>query len=113
MRGIYGHVTPAMRDVLNAAFQDRWDRSIQERASISPHSIVRTLDTLLPATQGSRPRSAPNPLSNCCGHLLTALGLQITYPEAADHMKEARAFMRRPQPSAFGLTVAQLSRQNG
>ncbi len=56
------------------------------------------------------PVTAEDALSNCCGHLLTALGLQMTYPEAAEHMKQARAFMRRPQPSAFGLTIAQLSR---
>lgn len=51
MRGVYGHVSPAMRANLKAALQERWEASLRERAQFSPHSIVPVLDKLL-ATQG-------------------------------------------------------------
>jgi hypothetical protein len=57
------------------------------------------------------PVTGEDAISNCCGHLLSAIGLQIMYPEAAGQMKNARAFLRRPPPSAFGLTASQLARQ--
>jgi integrase len=49
MRGIYGHVTPAMRDALTAMLQERWEASLRERARLSPRSIVPVLDALLTA----------------------------------------------------------------
>jgi integrase len=49
MRGIYGHVTPAMRATLTAMLQDRWEASLRERAQLSPRSIVPVLDALLMA----------------------------------------------------------------
>jgi hypothetical protein len=55
------------------------------------------------------PVTAEEALSNCCGHLLTTIGLQIMCPKAAEQMKQARAFLRRPPTSAFGLTTAQIS----
>ncbi len=47
MHGVYGHVSPAMRADLKAALQERWETSLRERASLSRHSIVPTLDVLL------------------------------------------------------------------
>jgi len=44
--------------------------------------------------------------SNCCGHLLSALGLEIKYPEQAERLRQARTRMRRPSAAAFGLTAA-------
>jgi hypothetical protein len=49
MRGVYGHVSPAMRAELKAAMQERWDASLRERARFSPRSIVPVLDALLVA----------------------------------------------------------------
>ena len=65
----------------------------------------------VPAERASmyEPVTGEEALNNCCGHFLTVLGLQIAYPEAAEEMKRARAFLRKPPPSAFGLTAAQLS----
>jgi hypothetical protein len=47
MRGIYSHVSPAMRADLKAALQERWQDALRERSQISPHSSVRLLDALL------------------------------------------------------------------
>jgi integrase len=47
MRGVYGHVSPAMRAELKAALQERWEQSLRERASLAPRSSVRLLDELL------------------------------------------------------------------
>ncbi len=49
MRGVYGHVSPAMRDDLKAARQERWEDSLRERAQLSARSIVPVLDALLKA----------------------------------------------------------------
>ncbi len=49
MRGVYGHVRPAMRAGLKAMLQDRWETSLLERARLSARSIVPTLDALLAA----------------------------------------------------------------
>lgn len=49
MRGVYGHVTPAMRDALTAMLQERWEASLREWARLSPRSIVPVLDALLTA----------------------------------------------------------------
>lgn len=49
MRGIYGHVTPAMRATLTTMLQERWQASLRERAQLSPRSIVPVLDALLTA----------------------------------------------------------------
>jgi hypothetical protein len=47
MRGVYGHVTPAMREALTTMLQERWEASLRERARLSPRSIVPVLDALL------------------------------------------------------------------
>ncbi len=47
MHGVYGHVSLAMRVNLKAALQERWERSLRERAQLSTGSIVPALDVLL------------------------------------------------------------------
>jgi integrase len=47
MRGVYSHVTPAMRADLVAALEERWQASLRERMRIAPRSSVRLLDALL------------------------------------------------------------------
>jgi integrase len=47
MRGVYGHVSPAMREELKAAFQARWEESLRQRAALSPVSAVPLLNRLL------------------------------------------------------------------
>jgi hypothetical protein len=49
MRGVYAHVSPAMRAELRAALQQRWEESLRDRARLSPRSIVPMLDGLLAA----------------------------------------------------------------
>jgi len=53
---------------------------------------------------------APSPwttrLSNCCGHLLSASGMEILYPEQSERMRRSRAFMRRPSRAELGLTLS-------
>ena len=51
MRGVYGHVSPAMRADLKADIQERWEESLRGRARLSPRSIVPTLDALLAGTR--------------------------------------------------------------
>jgi hypothetical protein len=55
------------------------------------------------------PVTAEDTLSNCCGHLLSALGLEIMYPEQADRMRQAPIEMQRPSAAAFGLTAAAIA----
>jgi hypothetical protein len=55
MRGVYGHVSPAMRETLKAALQARWEQSLRQRAALSPASAVPLLNRLLagyPAKHG-------------------------------------------------------------
>jgi len=48
MRGVYGHVTPAMRAGLTAMLrQQRWVESLREWARLATCSIVPGLDALL------------------------------------------------------------------
>jgi hypothetical protein len=49
MRGVYAHVSPAMRAGLKTVLQERWDAALRERARLSRRSIVPVLDTLLAA----------------------------------------------------------------
>ena len=56
MRGVYGHVSPAMRGELKAALQARWEESLRQRAALSPVSAVPLLSQLL---SGIRPASKP------------------------------------------------------
>jgi hypothetical protein len=50
------------------------------------------------------PITASDTVSNCCGHLLTAIGLESMFPAEAARMRRARAGLSRPTPVAFGLT---------
>jgi hypothetical protein len=52
MRGVYGHVSPAMRAELKAALQERWLASLRKRARLSPRSVVPVLDALLAVDAG-------------------------------------------------------------
>lgn len=47
MRGVYGHVSPAMREELKVALQARWEESLRRRAALSPVSAVPLLNRLL------------------------------------------------------------------
>ena len=47
MRGLYTHVTQAMRADLTAALQVRWEASLRDRAALGPYSPVPLLDSLL------------------------------------------------------------------
>jgi hypothetical protein len=49
MRGVYGHVSPAMRADLKGALQECWEASLRERARLSVRSIMPVLDALLAA----------------------------------------------------------------
>jgi hypothetical protein len=49
MRGVYSHVSDAMRVELTTALQERWAASLRQRVRLAPHSIVPVLDTLLAA----------------------------------------------------------------
>lgn len=60
MRGVYGHVSPAMRQELKAALQARWEESLRQRTALSPVSTVSLLNRLLtdgpPTSASARPR---------------------------------------------------------
>jgi hypothetical protein len=62
MRGVYGHVSPAMREELKAAIQARWEQPLSQRTALSPVSAVPMLNGLLaniqPATKPARSRFA-------------------------------------------------------
>lgn len=56
MRGVYGHVSPTMREELKIALQARWEESLRQRAALSTVSAVPLLNRL-PA--GAQPTSGP------------------------------------------------------
>jgi hypothetical protein len=47
MRGVYGHVSPAMRQELKAVLQERWETSLRYRVRLSRRSSVSLLEMLL------------------------------------------------------------------
>ncbi len=47
MRGVYSHITPAMRAGLRAGLQKLWGRSLHERSRLNTRSAVAMLDGLL------------------------------------------------------------------
>jgi hypothetical protein len=51
MRGVYGHVSQAMREELKAALQTRWEESLRQRVALSPVSTVPLLNRLLADVQ--------------------------------------------------------------
>jgi len=56
------------------------------------------------------PITAEDTLNNCCGHLLSAIGMEIMYPADAERLRRARSGRRRPTPAEVGLTVTSASR---
>lgn len=58
IRGVYAHVSPAMRAQLTDALQRRWETSLAERAGLDPHSQIPALDELL-APYRARPAGRP------------------------------------------------------
>jgi hypothetical protein len=46
MRGVYGHVSPAMRAEVKDALQSRWEESLRQRAQLATGSAVPLLDRL-------------------------------------------------------------------
>jgi hypothetical protein len=67
MRGVYSHVSDAMRAELKAALQERWAASLRERARLAPRSIVPILDALL-AEQGGSPNKIRSQIAPKIGH---------------------------------------------
>jgi hypothetical protein len=55
------------------------------------------------------PVTADHTLSNCCNHLLAAIGLEIMHPADAQRLRRARSRLRRPTPAEVGLIVASTS----
>jgi hypothetical protein len=51
------------------------------------------------------PVTMEDTLANCCGHLLSALGLEILFPQQAELMRQARATMRRPTRAKLGIVA--------
>ncbi|MGH3224851.1 MAG: hypothetical protein ACRDPY_40265 [Streptosporangiaceae bacterium] len=51
------------------------------------------------------PVTAETALHECCGHLLSTIGLELTYPAEAERFKSARAFLRRPNAATFGFVA--------
>jgi hypothetical protein len=56
MRGVYTHVSEAMRTELKEALQARWEASLVARAAISAHSPVPLLDELLTRCRETQPK---------------------------------------------------------
>jgi hypothetical protein len=56
MRGIYAHITPAMRAELVDGLQQLWEASLRERALLSGRSAVPLLDGLLATQKTARGR---------------------------------------------------------
>jgi hypothetical protein len=59
------------------------------------------------------PVTAEDTLANCCRHLVSALGMEILFPQQAELMRQARASMRHPGPAAFGLTAEAIAASRG
>ena len=56
---VYSHVTPAMRAELMSALTGSWERSLQARAAMNPHSPVLVLDALLQEAACKRESAGP------------------------------------------------------
>ncbi|MBB2909286.1 integrase [Streptosporangium becharense] len=63
MRGVYTHVSPAMREALLGALQARWEKALAQRAALSLRSPVPILDHLLEPFRTGRLKviSQPSP----------------------------------------------------
>jgi hypothetical protein len=51
------------------------------------------------------PVTGETALNQCCGNLLTTIGLELTYPEDAERLRNGRAFMRRPNAATLGFVA--------
>lgn len=67
-----------------------------------------------PFLAGSAPASHPRlyepvdaqaAMNECCLHLLSAIGLELAYPENAARLRAARTFMRRPNVADFSFVA--------
>jgi hypothetical protein len=68
MRGVYSHVSGAMRTELTAALQERWETSLRDRARLAPGSIVPVFDALL-AEQDGPPGKIRSQIAAKIGHV--------------------------------------------
>ncbi len=59
MRGVYGHVSPAMREELKAALQARWEDSLRQRAALCRCPRCRCLTGCWPLSSPPAAPSAP------------------------------------------------------
>ena len=63
MRGVYGHVSPAMREEIKEALQTRWEESLRQRSRLATGSAVPLPGQLLlgirPAGNPARSHMAP------------------------------------------------------
>jgi integrase len=75
MRGVYAHVSQAMRTDLKTALQQRWEASLRTRAGYSPRSIVPALDVLLAAQR--------KPTTKIGSHLAPRIGHSLRGPPSA------------------------------
>ena len=79
MRGVYAHVSPAMRTDLTTELQHRWQTSLRDRARLSPRSIVPVLDALLAAQR--------EPATKIGSHLAPKIGHHRRAPPKAGERK--------------------------
>ena len=70
MRGLYTHVSDAMRQDLTGTLEARWDTSLQARAAISPRSPLPLLDDSSPLSRQTAGRAHPHPgqPTGTCAH---------------------------------------------
>lgn len=59
------------------------------------------------------PVTAETSLNGCSGYLLSAIGLELTFPADAKRLKNARAFMRTPDAATFGFVTRGGSARSG
>ena len=52
------------------------------------------------------PVTGETALNQCCGNLLTTIGLELTYPEDSERLRNGRAFMRRPNAATLGFEAS-------
>lgn len=92
--------------VTGEALTQARDAHVFAYADYIAHQAVLAEASPPDAPQLYAPVTAEDTLSNCCGHLLSALGLEILHPEMAERMRHALTFMRRPGPDELRLKVA-------
>jgi hypothetical protein len=70
-------------------------------------ALQPVLATSSPAGRPSlyAPATPEDTVANCCGNLLSALGMELMEPARAAELRSARAGLRRPGPAHFGLVA--------